>query len=410
MVINEDNMKSRTYISILAAASILAASCTNEFVGQPGTDHEAPPPVSDVRVVPTAGGADIFYAIPEDDDISYVLCEYSKDGDAKSTRASVYNDHVSLEGFLDEEPVNFTLYLVDHSENRSAGVSGAFIPLEAPIRSVFRTISLTPDFGGATVSWKNPSEATIGAFLLARGDSGEWEEYDLVFSSAREPLRSIRGYDASEREFGVRLVDKFGNYSDTCKVTLTPLFEKMLDKSLFVNAHLNGDNNTTTANNYRPIENIWDGNFTNLWHTNASAGFLPPQYCSIDLGVDATLSRMVLFNRGENQYEYAQHNIRLFEVWGTDKLSHEPEDAFWTTAAWQGEWKLLGDFEVVKPSGEPMGTNTAEDLAAHNAGFEFTFANGSDHIRYVRFVVKETWAKTAALHICEISIFGNDGN
>ena len=393
----------------MALAALI--SCKMEPIGQTPVDGVAPSPVSNVHSVPTPGGANIYYTLPEgESDILYVLCEYEQNGVRKETRASVFADHLTVEGFVSEEPVDFALYVVDTSGNRSKGVKSVFVPEEAPISAVFKTIIISPDFGGASITWDNPSEATIGAFLLARDDAGEWQEYDLVYSSLAHPSRSMRGYSDVEREFGVRLTDKFGNFSDTCKVTLTPLYEKLLNKKLFSNGHLQGDNNTTTPLNPRPIENIWDGNLSVLWHTNASAGFIPPQYFTINLGVEAALSRMVLFNRGENQYEYGQHNPRLFEVWGTSKLSHEEEDSYWTTSAWRDEWKQLGDFEVVKPSGLPAGQTTDEDIAAHNAGFEFRFNPGSDNIRYLRFVVKETWAKTAALHINEISIYGNDGS
>ena len=404
-------MKNSVYHIMMAAlaAVTLTCACRQEWVGQTPTDSVAPSAVKDVRIEPTPGGADIYYTLPQETDISYVVCEYSRLGEAKKAVSSVYNDHVSIEGFLEEVPTEFTLYLVDHSENRSPAYTGSFTPLEAPIRSVYKTLSAAPDFGGAASSWDNPSRALIGAFLLARNDDGDWEEYDLVFSSLGHIQRSIRGYDDSPREFGVRLTDKFGNFSDTCSFEITPLYEKMLDKKKFSNAHLQGDNYTTTPANPRPIENIWDGNFTNLWHTNASAGFIPPQYFTIDLGVSAILSRMVLFSRGENQYYYGQHNLRYFEVWGTSDLGYETDDNIWTTNAWQNDWVRLGDFEVVKPSGEPAGVNTAEDIAAQDAGFEFNFESGNHDIRYLRFIVKETWAKTAAIHICEISIYGNDG-
>lgn len=390
------------------AAALLLCACQQEWVGQTPTDSVAPSAVKDVRIEPTPGGADIYYTLPQETDISYVVCEYTRLGEAKKAVSSIYNDHVSVEGFLEEVPTAFTLYLVDHSENRSPAYSGTFTPLEAPIRAVYKTLSAVPDFGGAAISWENPAQALIGAFLLARNDEGDWEEYDLVFSSLERMRRSIRGYDDSPREFGIRLTDKFGNFSDTCTFEITPLFEKMLDKKKFANAHLQGDNYSTSPANPRPIELIWNGNFTDIWHTNASGGYIPPQTFTIDLGVQAVLSRMVLFSRAENYY-YAQHNLRLFEVWGTSELSHTPEDSYWTTAAWQNEWVKLGDFEVVKPSGEPTGINTAEDIAFQDAGFEFDFESGNSNIRYIRFVVKETWAKTAAMHISEISIYGNDG-
>ena len=166
-----------------------------------------------------------------------------------------------------------------------------------------------------------------------------------------------------------------------------------------------GDNYTSHSG--RPIENIWDNNLSVIWHTVPSAGFTPPQTFTIDLGLKAKLSRFMLWNRYD--YPYAQHNPRYFEVWGTKELSHGINDTYWSGTEWKKEWILLGDFEVIKPSGLPLGQVTDEDRAAERAGFEFIFESGAGEIRYVRFVVKETWARTAALHINEVSFFGDDG-
>jgi len=290
------------FLYIFGCCAILASfsSCSEDKVGQTPTDNVPPAAVSDVNVVPTPGGAEIYYVLPNETDISYVLCEYTKDGETKRTRSSVYNDHVTIEGFLKEESVPFTIYVVDHSENKSKGYSSSFTPQEAPISSVYKTITMSPTFGGALVQWKNPSNAIIGAFLMAKNDDGDWEEFDLYYSSLEDVKKAIRGYDDAEREFGVMLVDKFGNYSDTLKNFVTPLFEKELDKSKFLNGHLQGDN--YTSHNSRPIEYCWDGTVSKIWHSSPTAGFIPPQYFTIDLGVYATLSRFMLFDRTDSFY------------------------------------------------------------------------------------------------------------
>lgn len=395
-------------VSTLAVTGLLAA-CSDDHIGQPAIDKKAPSPVTNVRVVSTAGGADIYYTLPDETDISYVLCEYTRAGEKKRTHSSIYNDHVSIEGLLDETPTTFTIYLVDHSENKSEGFTSSFIPLEAPISAVFKSISMEPDFGGAAISWENPSRAVIGAFLMAKNDAGEWVDYDLVFSTTAHATQNIRGYNDYEREFGVQLTDKFGNYSDTCVFSVKPLYEKLLDKTKFSNAHLNGDNNTYNGSD-RQIENIWDGDMgfndnRHIWHTDQTAGFTNPQYFTVDLGVEANLSRLVLWNRS-GQYYYAQYNIRYFEVWGAKELSHNWSDTYWSDGSWKNEWTKLGDFEVVKPSGGSEVTD--EDKAFADAGFNFDFPRGVGDIRYLRFVVKETWNKGAALHIAEISVYGDD--
>lgn len=406
----KNNSVKRTFsccmAGILSLLLIIATSCKEEKVGQNPLDNIPPSPVTNVKTEPLPGGARISYDLPKETDISYVCCEYMFKGEKKIVRSSIYSNTLLIEGLAEIATCEFTLYLVDHSENRSAPVNGSFIPLEPPYLTIFKTLEVEPDFGGVIIRWKNVNKALIGAFLIAMNDGGEWVEYDLVFSSVTEDKRSIRGYNTKPRMFGVVLMDKFGNYSDTLKVMKEPLYEKELNKKNFRDGHLLGDN--FSVNNNRPLSNIWDGSLTVLWHTDAAAGYVPPQYFTIDLGVYAKLSRFVLFNRGESYY-WGQHNPRFFEVWATNSLSHAITDEFWRTGPWRDEWVLLGDFETIKPSGLPVGQNTAEDIAVQDAGLEFTFESGVGEMRYVRFVVKETWTRTAALHINEVTFYGDDG-
>ena len=389
----------------VAIATVIFAACSEDRVGQSPVDDVPPSAISQVEVEPQPGGAKISYNLPDETDISYVKCEYDFNGVRKVARSSVYKNYVTIEGLGEIAPCNFTLYLVDHSENQSEPYEGSFIPLEPPYQAIYKSITMEPDFGGVTIRWENASQVIIGAFLLAMGDDGEWEEYDLVYSSTEEGMYSIRGYNTDERLFGVTLVDQWGNTSDTLKQAAVPLYEKELDKKKFKNGYLLGDNNSTLNN--RPLENIWDGDLDVIWHTSPTAPFVAPQTFTIDLGVTARLSRFVLYNRWE--YSYKQHNIRYFEVYGTTELKYPYNDEYWQSGTWRDDWTLIGDFEVVKPSGLPLGQETEEDIAAEKAGFEYMVEPGIGEFRYLRFVVKETWARTNALHVNEITFFGDDG-
>ncbi len=393
-------------VGFMTILFLMVSSCDEERVGQNPIHNNPPPEVSNVQIEPLPGGAKISYDLPNATDISYVECEYLFKGEKKLVRSSVYSNFVIVEGLPDILPCEFTLYLVDHSENRSEPIHGSFIPLEPPYLTISKTITMEPDFGGVVIRWHNETNVMIGAFLLAMDDDGEWIEHDLVFSTITDEKRSIRGYDTKERNFGVVLIDRFGNTSDTVVESAIPLYEKELDKKNFRNAALLGDNYTVRTG--RPIENIWDNDLNVIWHTDPSAGFIPPQTFTIDLGVEAKLSRLMLWNR-PNEFIFSQHNVRYFEVWGAKELSHDRNDAYWLGDDWKDEWILLGDFEQIKPSGLPLGQYTDEDVAATNAGSEFVFESGADEVRYIRFVVKETWGRTAALHIAEISVFGDDG-
>lgn len=407
-------MKQRNILNIKKISSYLAGlcillavySCDEERVGQNPVDSAPPPPITNAQAEPIAGGARITYDVPNVTDISYVKCEYMFKGEKKIVRASIYMNYLYIQGLEAIEPCEYTLYLVDHSENVSTPVTGTFTPLEPPYQAIFKTIEMEPDFGGVVIRWNNETNAMIGVFMLVLNENNEWFEYDLTFSTLSADKRSIRGYPVEEITFGVTLIDQYGNTSDTFRMNAIPLYEKELDKKNFRNVPLLGDNNT--INNNRPIENIWDGNISNIWHTVADAGFTPPQYFTIDLGIVAKLSRLMVWNRPDG-FLFAQHNLRYFEVWGTTELKEANSSTYWTSGDWRNDWDLIGDFEEIKPSGLPLGQTTADDQAASDAGLEFIFESGAGDIRYLRFVVKETWARTAAIHIGEITVFGDDG-
>lgn len=403
---NTKKICSRIHMAGLGLILFMAVSCDEEKVGQNPTNNTSPSPVFNVQSQPLPGGAKITYDLPDETDISYVMCEYMFKEEKKIVRSSIYNNYLYIEGLGEIEPCNFTLYLVDHSENRSTPVASSFTPLEPPFQTIYKTLEMEADFGGVVIRWKNEGNVVIGAFLLAMDDKGEWEEKDLVFSTVKEDKRSIRGYAVEERVFGVTLVDQYGNTSDTFKITTVPLYEKELNKKNFKRVGLAGDNNT--SHNNRPIEFIWDGDLNQIWHTVPNAGFTPPQTFTIDLGAQAQLSRLMLWNRLDG-FTFAQHNVHYFEVWGTNELKEPVGSDYWSTGNWRDDWVLLGDFEEIKPSGLPLNQNNDEDVAATNAGLEFIFESGTGDLRYIRFVVKETWARTAALHIAEIAVFGDDG-
>jgi len=385
---------------------IFFSACKEEPISEHLKDKIAPASVTNVKAEPSAGGAVISYNLPNENDISYVLCEYtSSSGEKKVTRSSIYQNFITVEGLVEVKQTDFLLFLVDHSENRSQPYKGSFVPKEPNFKTVFETIEMEADFSGVLFKWKNENKDLLGFFLYAVNDEGKWEEKSLSFSSKPIDKRSLRGFDTKPRKFGLQIMDRFGNRTDTLILEATPLFEKMLDKKKFKDGYLLGDNNSVSGS--RPLSNVWDGNVNVIWHTDPTKPFIMPQTFTIDLGVTAQLSRLMLWNRLD--YSFTQHNPRYIEVWGSDKLSHDRLDPYWQTQDWKNEWTLLGDFEEVKPSGLPVGQTTNEDKAVEQAGFEFIFESGVGKMRYLRFVIKDTWQKTNAIHFAELSIFGDDG-
>jgi hypothetical protein len=395
---------------MIAAGVTGMLSCSELPLGQISVDSEPPAPVSNVNVESRPGGAKVTYDLPSGDkDISYVKCEYTYKGETKIVRSSIYNNFLLIEGLGSVEPVDITLYVVDHSENVSSGVSSTFTPDTPPWETIFESVTMLANFGGVSITWTNETETEIGITVFAEDSTGVMREGRTQYSKEHNGELSFWGYDPVACRFAVRITDKWGNVSGVKEDVITPLYERLLDKDKFLEVALLGDN-TSTSNN-RPLKNCWDDNEGTIWHT-LEGQFMPfPMYFTIDLGVVAKFSRMRL--RARTNYYYVSHTFRKFEVWGAKDYKREMPVEYWTGEAWKtdGDWEMLGDFEIKRPSGstEPSGNPGGEDSAFGQAGYFFNVPIDKETLRYLRFVIKETWG-SGALHMAEFYFYGDDGS
>jgi len=407
-------MKNLFYILIVTVLTGIV-SCTELPLGQTPIDNMPPSSVTNVDIEPTPGGAIITYDLPNEKDISYVKGEYVYKGETHVVRSSIYKNYLVIEGIGDTEPLEIIIYVVDHSENLSVGEKLIFTPLTPPWVAILETLEIFPIFGGVGVKWTNETATEVGVTVFTEDSLGIMRENRTQYSKDVEGELSFRPYDTIPYRFAVRITDKWGNVSTFKEATVTPLFEKLFDKLKFDEVGLPGDN--TSVNNNRPLKNTWDGNDGTIWHA-VEGQFMPfPMYITIDLGLEVKFSRMRLMTR--NGYWYDNHNFRTFEVWGAKNYKHDKlveywtsrDNADWRNAEWRtdGDWELLGDFEIKRPSGDPtpIRNPTGEDLAAAQAGFNFNVPFEKEKLQYLRFVIKTTWA-TGALHMAEFYFYGDD--
>jgi hypothetical protein len=408
-------MKKIFYIVMMLTAGLWITSCSEEMsIGQTSTDSVPPSPLSGVDVEELPGGAKITYVLPKEKDISYVKGELESQGKRRVIRSSVYDNFLIVDGLGSTDPVEITLTLIDHSENASEPVKKTFTPGKPPIEIIFETMTLTPDWGGVLLQWNNPTAVEIGVTLFALDSLGEYDKGQTYFTLANRHI--FRGYEAVERKFGVQITDKWNNVSPIKEQTLTPVFEKLLSRLKYKQKILPYDNSSDNGGG-QVFSKIMDGQKTNTgmnsWHTKENQpsdqiGYTMPVLFTLDLGVEAILNRFILWQgRYSETFLYAHHNPKTFEIWGTTEIPTDKPNEYWRED-WKNDWIQLGDLEIIKPSGLPLGTRSDADNAAANAGHEFYVPN--ERIRYVRFSVTSTWIgnrdNTVTLH--ELEFYGND--
>jgi hypothetical protein len=223
----------RTIFIWTALLGLLMCQCGEAPFGQTPTDNVPPQPLSNVQVEAAPGGAKITYELPANEtDLSYVKGEYLFQGKKKTIRSSIYKNYLVVEGLGSVEPVEITLYTVDHSENVSTPVKKSFVPDTPPIQTIFETLAMYADFGGVNCQWDNPLGLEIGVTLYI--DSlGKWDDGQFYYTAMKEGNHSFRNLQAKEMKFGAQLTDKWGNTTGIKDIILTPMFEKMLDKTKF---------------------------------------------------------------------------------------------------------------------------------------------------------------------------------
>lgn len=391
------------YKFVLGIMMVLLFGCGEDHLNNPlDKDTEIPKAISNVRWEATPGGAILTYDISNDLDLLYVLCEYQlKPGVISEQKASIYKRELTLKGFGDTLKHEVKLYAVDRSTNMSEPVKVNIKPLTPAVYQAFSTLDYYADFGGITVSLKNEVQDNLVITTLIQDSLGDWMDYDAHYSGLREINFSNRGMSPETTVFGVYIRDRWNNLSDTLVKVLVPIFEEEIDSSTFRELSLPGD-----ADNTRSLSGLWDGK--TVGEASLSAFFraadnngLPARF-NIDLGVKVKLSRFRTWGVDGSRI-FGASNVKTFELWGSNDPN--PDGSF-------DGWTKFAEYEVIKPSGLPMGDLSNEDVAAAAAGIEHIVPITAPEVRYIRVNILSTFvsppnAKTGGSWMTQIVFWGS---
>ncbi|MDN5211355.1 DUF4959 domain-containing protein [Fulvivirgaceae bacterium BMA12] len=424
-------MKRLTLIlSTLVYGSFFILSSCDEELGRGPISRDATIPgvVTNVEVTPTPGGALLQYKLPSDEDLLGVRVDYILPrGEETSVSTSLYSNQIEVVGLLDEENITVQVVAFDQSGNDSEPVSVSFTPLKAPVNAAAASLQIRPDFGGAKYSFENPTGAALDLFAFTRQKDETSGESSLVLLSAKgfidkQPTPfSERGFDANEREFIGLFRDRWGNFSDSVKITLTPLFEEEIPKSGHSRYNLPHDVPVFGGSEPgdEPSFGLWtpEGFYDGVIDVEGVSGFRTldgagsdqfdpnplPEYrdqfdptrvtahlYTIDLGVSVQLSRFTYHPLTSGFFSLG--GWRIFDVWGTNETPN-PEGTL-------DGWTLLLDrIEVETP--ENANERRAE---IQTEGVEFLF--NSETVRYIRFAWRENYTPIKSFNATEITFYG----
>ena len=89
--------------------------------------------------------------------------------------------------------------------------------------------------------------------------------------------------------------------------------------------------------------------------------------------------------------------MKIFKIWGANELNDGDLSG----------WTLLGEYEVVKPSGLPYGQEDNNDLIAAKDGVDYEIPIDKPAVRYLRIQCMENWAGGDYMAVSEAQVFGN---
>lgn len=391
-------MKKSIYILRTLLLAGLCCNCAKESrIDYLDDSAPAPAQVSNVEVLPTAGGAVLTYKIPNDPNLLYIKAEYEiQPGVIREAKASIYTDSLFLVGYGDTLRHDVKIFSVGKNEKRSEPLVVSINPLTPPVQATFMALQLNPTFGGVEVAFENESRADLSIVLMTdTTGEGDWSTIHTFYTGAAEGKFAVRGFDTLERKFSAFVRDRWNNKSDTVIKALSPIFEEMIPKDTWRALNLPTDTWQSAGGGY-PIERLWDNNLDLMFASTNSS--VQPQWFTIDLGAPVAISRLVAHQPGPIDHFYDGSGFKKFEIWG----SNDPEpDGSWDN------WQLMGTFESFKPSGLPQGEYNEED---RNYGWfkgeDFTFEQENPPVRYLRWKTLESYGSAGQVCIAEIDVWG----
>ena len=367
-------------------------------------------PIQEYEIEPIYGGAIVYYDIPNDESLLYVMVEYERDGETFTEKSSIYNNNVRIEGFNHQNEVTAQLYKVNKNGERSRPLEIKFTPLESVVKLAHNSLELTFTFGGVIARWENITNTSLGVHLIGANEiTRDIETKEVYFSSAEKDVYAFRGFEPEEATFGFYFQDKWGNLSDTTMITGSPLYETAIEKPYIdFRSQIPYDNTTNLSAAYL-FGNIWDNivnTSRNGWLTVSGSSGLS---ITIDIGKPVKLSRIVIHGYHINS-PYGQVNVTNWEGWATREIDYDkledkdywldehsvrigaihgvPTDYILPEHTFKDDWEYLGYHEITRYDlANPPDPQGVLNLSAN--GMEYVMPLDAEPVQYIRFYARE---------------------
>lgn len=399
-------MKMNKYLACLfiVAAGLCVASCTKEddfkkFIA--GGEVTYPARVDSVIVKSGNKRVQLRLALGSDPSITRIKAYWNNRADSLEmpvTRTGGYaRDTINmLISNLNEGVYNFDVYtfnadnnisVVAHATGSVYGDSYASTIANRLVKSITQDVA-----GNVVITWLSPLAGEQFIEIKYRNNTGAEKTIKTPKGALSTSIADYQGETVlSYRSVFLPDSNAYDTFSkDYVNITL-PAYERQLAKGGFAEVILPTDVKEGGFGWLMPA--LWNGVYTgNGFATQPNKPL--PVWFTFDTGVLNKLSKVRFWMPQDRIYRLEA--VKSFEVWGSENPA---PDGSWDS------WTLLRTCEVPKPSGSPVGTNTAADIAAAEAGHDFVLPTTVPRTRYIRIKVLSNWGNGSFQAMGEFTFF-----
>jgi hypothetical protein len=299
---------------------------------------------------------------------------------------------------LAEGNYNFTLYTYDDKGNRSVGITTAGqVYGDAYVSSLntrtLKTLEASADGKDVSLTWGAPSTGETGTEITFTSADGKAKTVTIKSDTAQIILSNFKdNSDISYRSVFVPDSLSVDNYYSPVQTAKLPVFERLMNKSIFKVVHLPTDVN---EGGFGWLEEyLWDNNYNPPGFATES---VIPCWFTLDMGESVSLNRLKYWQPADRLYD--QQSVKTFEVYGSN---NPPADGSWAG------WTKLTTCNSSKPSGLPTGQVAPQDAAYALGGESFDLTDHLPKFRFIRIKVLEVWGSGDFAAMEEFNFYTHD--
>lgn len=282
------NMKKLFYLLVL---SLVAFSCgddkkTEEEVGE---DTTPPGKVTKVTSRPGYGTVTLKWSRPTDGDYGYTAIEFTRKGESVALQA---RDSITITGFEDTQPYEFSLFATDKNQNRADAVKITETPRESPSSMVESTIVLIQNGMLASFSWENVTGSLVTVTVNYTDADGNPKTASKMSTVDRDHI----SIDMPAKQQTVNVVVASGSVTQPAKEILV---KHLPDRRKWTVTDVSSEELTGEGSANGHAIHAIDGSTSTYWHTKWSGSYVPtlPNYVVYDMQENVALSYLKVIQR-----------------------------------------------------------------------------------------------------------------